>query len=163
MRFLLSFATVASLGLASWAASAQAQDKQPEGDVLAQDLKLLQGKWEMLHVLDEAGEPKLRSVKEIEGNRETLRRYDIKTGKLLREHTVEFALAKSGEVRVFTFYAVGGDPKQGQSFVYKVDGEYFYDVPGLLQGDTYRNYAESPAVFRWKRVKETTPPKPATP
>jgi len=166
MRFLLSFATAASLGLASLAATAQAQDKKPEDDVLAQDLKLLQGKWEMLHVLDEAGEPKLRSVKDIEGNRETLRRYDVKTGKLLREHTVEFALARSGEVRVFTFYAVGGDPKQGQSFVYKVDNEYFYDVPGLLQGDTYRNYQETPTVWRWKKVKATPdlekpkPPKP---
>ena len=168
MRFLLSFATVASLGLALWTASAQAQDKKPADDVLAQDLKLLQGKWEMLHVLDEAGEPKLRSVKEIEGNRETLRRYDVKTGKLLREHTVEFTLARSGEVRVFTFYAVGGDPKQGQSFIYKVDGEYFYDVPGLLQGDTYRNYQESPSVWRWKKVKaEAAPtvekPKPPKP
>jgi len=168
MRFLLSFATVASLGLAAWAASAQAQDKKPEDDVLAQDLKLLQGKWEMLHGNDADGKPTIRSVKEIEGNQETLRRYDVKTGKLTHEHSVDFALAKSGEVRVFTFYAVGGDPKQGQSFVYKVDSEYFYDVPGLLKGDTYRNYQETPTVWRWKRVKadigpaaeKPKPPKP---
>ena len=159
MRSILSLTTIVSLGLASAAAAVKAQ----EDDVLAKDLKLLQGKWEMLHVDDGAGGFKLRSVKEIEGSKETLRRYDVKTGKLLREHTVEFKLSKSGDVRVFTFYFAGGDPKQGQSFIYKVDGESFYDVPGLLQGDTYRNYAESPAVFRWKRVKETTPPKPATP
>ena len=152
MRLLLLCATVVSLGLGRLAA---AQDKAPNDDPLAQDLKLLQGKWELLHG---NGGPTLRSVKEIEGNRETLRRYDAKSGKLIREHTVEFVLSRSGDVRVFTFYSVGGDAKQGQSFVYKVDGQSFYDIPGLLQGDNYRNYQESPIVWHWKKVKEGNAP-----
>jgi hypothetical protein len=155
MRLSLSVIATVSLSLALSVASVKAEDDE----ALAQDLKLLQGKWEMLHVNDAAGKPTLHSVKEIEGNRETLRRYDVKTGKLLREHTVEFKLSKSGDVHVFTFYAVGGDPSQGASFVYKVDADNFYDVPGLLQGDTHRNYQDSPSVFRWKRVKPD--PKPA--
>jgi hypothetical protein len=140
--------------------SAAAQDKAPNDDPLVQDLKLLQGKWELLHGNEGKGAPTLRSVKEIEGNRETLRRYDAKSGKRMREHTVEFILSRSGDVRVFTFYSVGGDPKQGQSFVYKVDAENFYDIPGLLHGDTYRNYQESPTVWHWKKVKEGNAPEP---
>ena len=153
MRFVL-LATAVSLALGWLGATAAAQDKDPDSDPLVQDLKLLQGKWELLHGKDGTDGPTLRSVKEIEGNRETLRRYDVKSGKLIRENTVEFILTRSGDVRVFTFYPVGGDPKQGQSFVYKVDGESFFDIPGLLQGDSYRNYQDSPIVWHWKKFKE---------
>jgi hypothetical protein len=155
MRNTLSLAALAFVCLTSAALLAQAQDKKPDADPLAADLKLLQGKWEMLHGKDAKGEATIHSVKEINGNEETLRRYDIKTGKLTREHTVAFTLSASGDVRVFTFYPVGGEPKQGASFVYKVDAEDFYDIPGLLHGDTFRNYQPSPTVWHWKRVKET--------
>jgi hypothetical protein len=108
-----------------------------------------------LHGNEGKGAPSIRSIKEIKGNQETLRRYDVKTGKLTREHSVDFALSRSGDVRVFTFYPVGGDPKQGQSFVYKVDAENFYDIPGLLQTDAFRNYQQTPRVWHWKRIKES--------
>jgi len=135
----------------------KAQDKAP-ADVLAQDLELLQGAWELVHGNEGQGAPTVRSIKRIEGQRETLRRYDVKTGALTREHSVEFVLARSGAVRVFTFYPVGGDPKQGQSFVYKVDAENFYDIPGLLDDGAYRNYQASPKVWHWKRVKNAAEP-----
>jgi len=163
MRFLRSLATVVSLGLAALVVSAEAQEEKPADDPLVQDLKLLQGKWELLHGNEGKEGPTLRSIKEIAGNRETLRRYDVKSGKLIREHSVEFTLIRSGDVRVFTFYSVGGDPKQGQSFLYKVDGESFYDVSGLLQGETYRNYQESPSVWHWKKVKEGIAPEQVKP
>ena len=99
MRLVFLWATVVSFSLGCLAAYAAAQDKAPDDDPLAQDLKLLQGKWELLHGKDAAGAPTLRSVKEIERNRETLRRYDAKSGKLTREHTVEFSLSRSGDVR----------------------------------------------------------------
>ena len=129
-------------------------------DVLSDDLQLLQGKWELLQGSDGAGGPAFYSVKEIVGNRETLRRYDGKTGKKIREHEVEFTLSLSGDVRVCTFYGVGGNAKQGQSFIYKVDGETFYDVSGLLQGDAYRNYQDTPVVWRWKRIEDPSAPEP---
>ena len=151
-------AAIAFVGLA-WQAAGEAQDAKA-ADVLAEDLKLLQGKWEQLHGNDGAGGPTLYSVKEIAGNRETLRRYDAKTGKKIHEHEVEFILSTSGDVRVFTFYGVGGDPKQGLSFIYKVDAENFYDVPGLLKGDAYRNYQDAPTVWRWKRIEDPTAPEP---
>lgn len=155
MRSSRSSALLALACLILSALVSQAQEKKAEADPLADDLKLLQGKWELTHGKDAAGQPTLHSVKEIKGNEETLRRYDAKTGKMTSEHTVAFALSQSGDVRVFTFYPLGGDPKQGASFVYKVDAESFYDIPGLLHGDTYRNYQPSPTIWHWKRVKET--------
>jgi hypothetical protein len=137
----------------------KAQDEKP-ADVLVHDLKRLQGKWELLHGSDGSGGPAIYSVKEIAGNRETLRRYDGKTGKKIHEHAVDFTLSVSGEVRVFTFYGVGGDPKQGASFIYKVDEKHFYDVSGLLQGDAYRNYQDTPGVWRWKRIEDPNAPEP---
>jgi hypothetical protein len=151
MRTTLALATLIAL---CFVGLSQAQDNKPEEDALAKDLKLLQGKWELLHGNEGKGSPTIRSVKEISGNQETLRRYNIKSAKLVHEHSVDFVLSGSGCVRVFTFYRVGGDPKQGQSFVYKVDSNNFYDIPGLLHGDMYRNYQESPTIWHWKRVKE---------
>jgi hypothetical protein len=154
MRSALSWATIAFTCLAICVMPSSAQDNKPQEDVLAQDLQLLQGKWELFHGNEGKGAPTIHTIKEIKGNRETLRRFDVKSGKMTREHSVDFALTSSGSVRVFTFYSVGGDPKQGQSFVYKVNAENFYDIPGVLQGDTYRNYQETPRVWHWKKVKE---------
>jgi hypothetical protein len=159
MRINLSRATVLSLCIAAVVVLSQAQDNKPKDDkpkddALAQDLQLLQGKWEMFHGNEGTGPPTIHSIKEIKGNQETLRRYDVKSGKMTREHSVDFTLTNSGNVRVFTFYPVGGDPKQGLSFVYKVDAENFYDIPGLLHGDPYRNYQESPKVWHWNKVKD---------
>jgi len=154
MRTALCLAVLSVLGLAAGAALSQADEAKAEDDPLAADLKLLQGKWEMIHGNEGKGAPTIRSVKEIKGNRETLRRYNIKSGKVTSEHSVDFVLSTSGAVRVFTFYPVDGDPKSGASFVYKVDAEHFYDIPGLLQGDAYRNYQPNPTVWHWKKVKE---------
>jgi hypothetical protein len=163
MHSTRSMAIFVCVWLSSFPASSPAQEEKAPDKTLATDLELLQGKWELFHGNEGGAAAALHSVKEIKGSQETLRRYDAKTGKLIREHTVEFALARSGDVRVFTFYAVGGDPKQGLSFVYKVDADNFYDISGVLQGDAYRNYQESPHVWHWKKVKAVSPAKPAAP
>lgn len=121
---------------------------------LAVDLKLLQGSWELLHGNEGKGPPSIRSVKTIEGNQETLRRYSIKTGKLIHEHSVEFKLSKSGEVHVLTFFRVGGSPEDGQSYVYQVDQESFYDIPGLLHGDKFHNYQSNVTLWHWHRTPD---------
>lgn len=116
----------------------------------------------MLHGNEGKGPPNTRSVKTIEGNIETLRRYSIKSGKKLREHRVEFQLSKSGNSRMLTFYPVGGTPEQGQSYFYKVDKNNFYDITGLIHGKDRRNYQTDVNVWHWKRVKPekkgTAPP-----
>src|SRR5687768_9775551 len=109
MRAARSWALILPFLLVTSELPGLAQSEKPADDALAQDLKLLQGKWEMLHGNEGRGDPTIRSVKEIEGNRETLRRYDALTGQLTHEHFVEFALSRSGDVRVCTFFSVGGD------------------------------------------------------
>jgi hypothetical protein len=152
-KALLASAILVSFtaAMATVVSSAENSDGTDDKELSA-DLELLQGSWELLHGNEGKGRPSTRSVKTIEGNKETLRRYSIQTGKLGHEHSVEFKLAKSGNVRVFTFYAVGGSPKNGMSYVYKVNQENFYDVPGLLHGDEYRNYQTATKVWHWKRV-----------
>lgn len=125
-----------------------------EDKELAADWKLLQGTWELLHGNEGKGRPTIRTLKTIEGNKETLRRFAVDTGKMVHEHSVELKLSKSGSVRVCTFYSVGGSPDNGMSFVYKVDEEHFWDIPGILQGDEYQNYQKEPTVWHWKRVVE---------
>ena len=56
-----------------------------------------------------------------------------------------------------TFFGVGGNPDNGLSYVYKVDEQNFWDIPGLLQGNDYRNYQNEPTIWHWKRVKEPVP------
>ena len=126
----------------------------PEDPDLAADLKLIQGSWELQHGNKGVGRPTIRSVKTIQGNKETLRRFNTKTGKQVHEHSVEIKLSKSGAVRVCTFYAVGGNPDNGFSYIYKVDQENFFDIPGMLQDAEYRNYQETPKIWHWKRVAQ---------
>jgi hypothetical protein len=147
--------TLFTLLLASAVGVSRAADGEPD---LKADLKLLQGSWEMRHGNEGKGPPTLRSEKTITGNRETLRRYSIETGKLLTEHSVEFELHEAGPVRVFTFFPVGSQAKTGYSFVYKVGKDDFYDITGLLHGTEYRDYAADPTIWRWKRLVD----KPAT-
>ena len=129
----------------SISAFGQEESSKTDDKELAADLQMLQGSWELMH-------GNTRSVKTIEGNKETLRRYDAKTGELRREHTVTFELSKSGAVRVFTFFIRPGG--RGMSFLYKVDKDNFYDIPGLLRGDKFQNYQERPNIWHWKRLAE---------
>ncbi|EMI42215.1 hypothetical protein [Rhodopirellula sp. SWK7] len=119
---------------------------------LASDLNAIQGSWELLHGNNPNNQPKNRSVKTITGNTETLRRYDIASGKMTHEHSVEFELSETGSVRVLTFYRPGGTAENGLSYIYKIDGDVFYDIPGMLHGNRYRNYTQKPVVYRWKRL-----------
>lgn len=154
MRVVLPIAAAGVVGILALMSALQAQVAEGNLDPIARDYKLLEGKWELLHGNEGKGPPTIRSVKEVKGDRETLRRYNIAENKLIHEHTVEFTLRESGDVRVFTFYPVGGDPDDGHSFVYKLDADDFYDIPGLLQGGEYRNYQAKPTIWHWKRVKD---------
>ena len=119
-----------------------------EQDDLAADLKLLQGSWELVTQTEGLNAPTMRSVKTIEGNRETVKRYRLPSGEQATEQTVEFKLSKNGDVRVFTFFPVGGTAAEGKSYVYRVDHDSFYDVPGLLDDKRYDNYQVLPKVWR---------------
>lgn len=143
-----------SLTTGPMAARADEEKKTSENDPeLKEDLKKLQGKWELYHGNELKGAPNTRSVKIIEGNIETMRRYNLQ-GKLSREWQVEFILQKDGDLKIFTFYPVGGKPGQGASFLYRIQGDRFFDVPGMFTGEKYRNYLREPAFWVWNRVKD---------
>lgn len=127
---------------------------------LADDLELLQGNWELRHGNEGKGPPTIRSVKTIDGNRETLRRYSIESGQMLSEKTVEFELHEAGSVRVLTFFPVNSRTKTGYSFIYKVEKDDLYDVTGLLHGTEYRDYSTVPTMWRWKRIVDKSAPEP---
>lgn len=125
----------------------------PRDPVTGDDMMRLQGAWEMRHGNEGKGDPTIRSVKMIVGNRETMRRYSIATGELLSEKTVEFRLSQSGPVHVFSFRPIGGEASAEYSFVYRIVDDEFYDVTGLLHGTEYRDYSQTPAMWRWTRVR----------
>lgn len=157
----LAAAATLLLAMAPLVAGFAAEDGKPDSG-LARDMELLQGGWELRHGNEGKGEPTIRSTKAIIGNRETLRRYSIGSGELLSEKTVEFKLSKSGPVRIFTFYPVGGEAESGRSFVYKVDENEFYDTTGLLHGAEYRDYSAVPTIWRWTRASKDASEKSAT-
>lgn len=156
LRSTLSAAVLLAM-LASVAPLLLAEDENESDKDLAADLALLQGSWVLSHGNEGKGPPTVRSIKTIRGNVETLSRYQNETGELLHEHSVEFKLAKSGSVHVLTFFPVGGSPENGLSYVYKVDKDNFYDIPGLLHGEQFRNYQTDTRIWHWKRVPDAKP------
>ncbi|QDU03212.1 hypothetical protein V6x_29240 [Gimesia chilikensis] len=145
----LTMFTVAPL-----AVQADEKPRTSENDPeLQEDLKKLQGTWELYHGNELKGAPTIRSVKIIKGNIETMQRYNLQ-GKLAREWQVEFILQKDGDLKIFTYYPVGGKPGQGASFLYRIQGDRFFDVPGMFSEKKYRNYLREPAFWVWNRVKD---------
>ena len=137
------------------ATTADEKDESETKKAIAKDLKLYQGTWELLPTA--ANSLKYRSVKTIKGNTSTIRRYDIDTGELVREHTSTFELLIDGGVRVNRF-RIGTGRGRGFAYIYKVDDQYFYEATGLLQKDEYRTYTREPKLFRWKRTADSAAP-----
>ena len=122
------------------------------------DLKALQGTWERTQLIPgPQGPQEGRVVKEVKGNRETVRSYD-KDGKETYAHAVEFRLERQGEVRVYTFFnrEVIAGPSKGQkvpepsSYIYRLRDDTFEEVWGFLPGQEKRELLAA----KWRRVKE---------
>jgi len=144
------FACIAMVGTALAAGGEGKPDS--EAAILKDDLRNLQGRWEL--VLKSRGRS-VRSIQSIEGNKSTVTRYDEK-GAVLEAHTAEFTLSISGRARIFSYfnYVFTAGPDKGRrgperAYIYRVDGDWFFEARGLLvdQGEGVR-------LNRWKRVKE---------
>ncbi len=71
---------------------AENEPRTSENDAeLKEDLKKLQGTWELYHGNELKGPPNTRSVKIIEGNTETMQRYNLQ-GNMVRQWQIEFIL-----------------------------------------------------------------------
>jgi hypothetical protein len=77
-------------------------------------------------------------------------------GNVLYQHRSEYRVERSGKVSVLTFSnrTVTDGPGKGQvtkdpvSFIYRVKGDQFIEVRGVLDEDP-----EAPGLVKWKRVE----------
>ena len=113
------------------------------------ELAQLQGQWQLL--LKVNGQ-EIRNVKKIEGNHETVMRYDVNTDRLIDKHEATIELSTSGDVNVLTFRSEAASPAPALSYVYKIDGRYLVEITGILTEARYKNNVQTPRLFRWERI-----------
>ena len=119
----------------------------------AEELATVQGKW-VRTVKTDRGTFKV--VKEHKGNETTVTWLDSE-GNVVAAKKSQFRLEQTGKVRILTFFnnVITAGPQQGQtdkaptSYIYRVTGDTFFEVNGLLIGDD-----TEPVAFTWKRVNE---------
>jgi hypothetical protein len=119
------------------------------------DLNALQGNWEQLPEDGPAATPGQRVVKQVSGDSETVTTYD-ESGGVVHGQTAKFRLGRSGQVPTYTFYdrkittgsQTGRSVSAPSTFVYRLRGDEFHEVWGLLPGQEERELV----VKRWKRV-----------
>ena len=128
--------------------------EKPADDPVAQ----LQGKW-VETTRDPQGKT-YKSVKIIDGKRETFSRYDGQT--LVHQHTVDFDVKKTDHVTIFAFRNLvvtagtnkGTVQKDPVSYLYQINGDQLFYAFGLMNDDK-----QPPSVGMCQRVKEN-PAKP---
>ena len=111
---------------------AQEKDRRGNQEALKKDLADVQGVWERT-VADGAGQM-YRVVKEHRDNKTTQRVLNDK-GEVVTAHASEFTLQRNGGVRVFTYFNrkitdgpnKGQETKGEQSYVYRVEGDTFWE------------------------------------
>ncbi len=120
-----------------------------------QDLPALQGRWEQLPDEPGRGAARQRVVKEVKGNSETVTTYGP-DGQVVQAQTAQFRLSRSGLVGVYTVEQTKITRGAGEgraatqapmSFVYRIHGDRFDEVWGLLPGQEEREVV----VKRWRR------------
>jgi hypothetical protein len=119
------------------------------------DLAAIQGRWEQLTEDGPAATPGQRVVKQVSGEQETVTTFN-ESGGVVHAQTAKFRLGRSGEVPTYTFYdrRITTGPQTGRSvsapstFVYRLRGDVFHEVWGLLPGQEHRELV----IKRWKRA-----------
>ena len=152
----LSSACLMTLAITSVASAAAIGDSEEPGKPTTAELKdiaLMQGQWEM--TVNTANGP-VRTVKEIEGNKTYLRRYDANDA-LLWGHRSEFKVSIAGGVKIFTFSNVevtdgpqkGAVSNRSHSYIYRIEDDVFVEAVGLLADPPQ----PAPEIRIWRRVK----------
>jgi hypothetical protein len=119
----------------------------------ATELDKLQGTWVRTIRTDDGI---FKIIKEHIGNETTVTWFDP-TGKVMAAKKSQFRLAQTDKVRIFTFFnnVVTAGPQTGEteeaptSYIYRVTGDTFVEVNGLLVDDD-----AEPNAFTWQRVNE---------
>lgn len=131
----------------------EAKDEVSNETTTAKELAEVQGKWERIMRTDNGA---FKVVKVHQGNETTLTIFDSEGAVVVAKRS-EFRLEYTGKVRIFTFFnnVITAGPDKGQtdkephSYIYRITGDTFIEVNGLLIGDE-----ADAVVFAWQRVKE---------
>lgn len=150
LHFLLTL-TLALLATGCAGNSGQSSGRTGGGG----DLSRLQGTWELQPDEVQSSSPQQRVVKQVQGNTETVTTYGP-NGQVINAHVADFRLGRRGGIPVFTFsrprITAGPDEGEtapgGRTYIYRVQGEEFDEVWGLLPGQEQRPVE----VKRWKRA-----------
>ena len=143
-----------ALWLGGCAGSTKAQ-KQRDAANLKQDVATLQGHWEQLPQEPGPESPRQRVFKTVTGDKEVVTTYDAQ-GRAIHSVTANFRLSRAGGVPVYTYSGATVTANAGEektedaprSYLYRVRGNDFYEVWGLLPGQEER----AVVVRHWKRV-----------
>jgi hypothetical protein len=122
-----------------------------------QDVAALQGRWEQLPEEPGPGSPRQRVLKDVNGETEVVTTFDA-DGRPIQSQTAKFRLSRVGGVPIYTFSGARVTAGAGEdsdkpssaprSYIYKLRGNDFYEVWGLLPGQEEREVM----VRHWKRV-----------
>ncbi len=131
----------------------KARPPAEDDDAQAKELAAVQGRW--ARTMETEG-GKIKVYKEHIGNKSIVTFMDS-DGNVVGAKRSEFRLETTGDVRIFTFFnnVVTAGPQQGQidaqphSYIYRVVGDTFVEVNGMLIGDN-----RAPSAYTWTRVKE---------
>jgi|SRR4051794_31377594 len=120
----------------------------------AAELKRIGGRFERL--FQNAAGTTFRAVKEVDGDQSSVTTFDD-VGNVVESHGSTIKTEKRGDVRVLSFFnfVVTAGPDKGHvelgtsSYIYRLDGDTFTEVWGLLDGDD-----SPPRMFQWRRIKD---------
>lgn len=124
-----------------------------DGIARPDELAEVQGKWVRTTKTDGGT---FKVVKVHTGNKTTVTVCDSE-GNVVGAKESEFRLEHTGKVRVLTFFnnTITVGPQKGQSdneprsYIYRVVGDTFVEVQGMLVGDD-----DQPLAFTWQRLRE---------
>ena len=113
----------------------------------------IQGKWVIYR---DTREGRIKTVKEHLDGRTVLTTYDA-DDKVLYSHRSEYEVDATGNVYVFRYrnqeVLVGPDAgkkdKRDKAYLFRIEGDRFFEVHGMLKGDT-----GGPYLVVWERLKD---------
>ena len=151
----LALALCLTLMLTPFVAAQDEETATSNSDMANEVLEHAQGTWEL--TMENRGQ-EILSIKEIDGNKETISRY--LGDELIVQWTVDFEISNANGMNIFTYrnMTFTHGPNEGNtnpgpfSYVFKIhDGEW-HEVHGLMQGDSRR-----PDITVYKRPSDDCP------
>lgn len=145
-----SLPVVVSMTALSFVQADESQDSHVEEK---EDAAALAEAW--AHIVKPKDGP-VRKVKEHKGHKTTVTIFS-ENGDIRAAKRSQFRIDRTARVQIFTFFnnVITAGPGKGQSepeatsYIYRIEGNTFREVNGMLVGDK-----SMPIAFSWKRVTD---------